>query len=49
MVQEHPVECPKCGYDTGLTEERLMGAVLFESVICPVCGYIIIPIVTWEA
>jgi len=49
MVQEHLVKCPKCGYDTGLTEERLIGAVLFESVVCPVCGYIIIPIVTWEA
>ena len=44
----HPIKCPRCGYDTGLTEEALSGMFLAESVICPSCGHIIISIVTWS-
>jgi len=44
MNKKTPIICPKCGKDTGYTEEQLMFYVLTTDLLCPHCGEIVIAV-----
>lgn len=41
MVRNHPLICPHCKKDTGMTEEQFMFFVITNDIRCPHCGEVI--------
>ena len=39
----HPVMCPHCKKDTGLTREGLMFYCATSDLCCPHCGEVVVP------
>lgn len=42
MYREHPIVCPSCGKDTGMTEEQLMYLYIQNDLCCPHCNKVVI-------
>ena len=42
MYREHPIVCPHCKKDTGMTEEQFMYAYIDHDLLCPQCGQVVI-------
>ena len=42
MYKEHPLVCPHCNKDTGMTQEQLMYLYLENDLNCPHCGKVVI-------
>lgn len=38
MVKEHPIICPHCKKDTGMTQEQFMFYVMEHDILCPHCN-----------
>lgn len=42
MYREHPIICPHCNKDIGMTEEGFMYAYIYSDITCPHCGKVAI-------
>lgn len=42
MVKKHPIKCPFCSNDTGLTIEGLMYRLIEKDLKCPHCRGVVI-------
>ena len=42
MYSEHPIICPHCKRDTGMTEEDYMHDIFDQDINCSHCGKVVV-------